>query len=55
MFDLSKLTTEPAPGEEFSSPFKMALFDRRVRMPLEWLAESVATEAREPVRTDPSG
>ncbi len=28
MFDLSELTTEPAPGEEFSPPFKMALFDR---------------------------
>lgn len=49
MFDMSGLTTEPAPGEEFSPPFKMALFDRRVRMPLEWLVESVRTETGERV------
>lgn len=52
MFDLSELTTEPAPGEEFSPPFKMALFDRRVRMPLEWWVESVRTEAGECVSVD---
>ena len=44
MFDLTELAPEPAPGEEFSPPFQMALFDRRVRMPLEWLAKSVSTE-----------
>lgn len=47
MIDLNGLTAEPAPGEEYSPPFKMALFDKRVRMPLEWLVESVRTEAHE--------
>jgi hypothetical protein len=52
MFDLSGLTTERAPGDEFSLPFKMALLDRRVRMPLEWLAESVRTETGERVSVE---
>lgn len=52
MIDLSGLTTELAPGEEFLPPFQMALFDRRVRMPLEWLVESVRTESGQHVTID---
>jgi hypothetical protein len=49
MFDPSGLTPNPARGQESSLPFKMALCDRRVRMPLEWLADGVATETGEHV------
>jgi hypothetical protein len=52
MFDLNELTAEPAPGEEFSPPFQMALFDRRVRMPLEWLVESIRAESGEDVSVE---
>jgi hypothetical protein len=52
MFDLNELTTEPSPGEEFSPPFQMALFDRRVRMPLEWLVDSVKTETGRHITID---
>ena len=50
MFDLSGLTTEPAPSEKFSPSSKMAFFDIRVRMPLDWLVESVRTETGERYR-----
>ena len=52
MFDLSGLTTEPAPSEEFSPSFKTALFDRRVHMPLDCLVESVRTETGERVSVE---